>query len=363
MQSSKLVKNILVMCCGLAPVVATAHHSTTEFDQSKVVEIDGVIVDVFWRNPHVVIKVAANMDDSDEVWRLEGASVSNLRRRGLTRDMLNEGDFVRAAGYASTRQDSLMLLSNLLLPSGNELLVRGNSGPRFAATADRRREPVFSAEQIAAAEAKADSIFRVWTWGRAERGWWFFAGPERFPLTEKGLATLKGYDEYRDNPVLKCIPPGMPATMGNPYPMTFTRVGDNIEYRSEEFDILRTIHIDGDPDADVEASPLGYSIGHWEAANTLTIRTTKISAPYFNRVGVKQTPDVVVDERFVFEASLRHHEERHALDSRRCPGDASQGHVHNVLSEILVAARDENLAAANVVVTVVGWLGGGSHVR
>jgi hypothetical protein len=298
MPISRIPEIVVALSLAVLSAAASAHHSTTEFDQSKVVEIDGVIVDVFWRNPHVVVKVATNMDDPDEVWQLEGASVSSLSRRGLTRDMLNKGDFVRAAGYASTRQDSLMLLSNLLLPSGKELLVRGNGGPRFAATADRRREPVFSAEQIAAAEARADSIFRVWTWGRAERGWWFFAGPERFPLTEQGLASLEGYDEYRDNPVLKCIPPGMPATMGNPYPMKFTRVGDNIEYRSEEFDILRTIHIDGDPDADVEPSPLGYSIGHWESANSLTIRTTKISAPYFNRVGVKQTPDVVVDERF-----------------------------------------------------------------
>jgi len=293
-----IIKYTTVLSLALLPLAATAHHSTTEFDQSKVVEIDGVIVGVFWRNPHVVIKVAASMDNPDDVWELEGASVSNLSRRGLTRDMLSEGDFVRAAGFASTRNDSLMLLSNLLLPSGKELLVRGNSGPRFAATADQRRDPVFGADQISAAEAEADSIFRVWTWGRAERGWWFFAGPERFPLTVAGLATLEGYDEYRDNPVLKCIPPGMPATMGNPYPMTFTKAGANIEYRSEEFDILRTIHMDADSDADVESSPLGYSVGHWESVNTLTIRTTKISAPYFNRVGVRQTQDVVVDERF-----------------------------------------------------------------
>jgi len=291
---------VAFLTCFLAlPIVSYSHHSTTEFDQSNVVEIDGVIVDVFWRNPHIVIKVASSMDNPDEVWELEGASISGLRRRGFSRDTVNEGDFVRAAGYASTRQDRLMLLSNLLLPSGKEMVVRGNGAPRFAATAERREPPGFTAEQITAAEAGADSIFRVWSWGRAERGWWFFAGPERFPLTEQGLASLDGYDEYRDNPVLKCIPPGMPATMGNPYPMTFTKVGDTIEYSSEEFDIRRTIHIDADPDADVDPSPLGYSVGHWESANTLTIRTTKISTPYFNRVGVRQSADVVVDERFM----------------------------------------------------------------
>jgi len=298
MPSFNIAKCVIALSLATLSVAASAHHSTTEFDQSKVVEIDGVIVDVFWRNPHIIIKVATNPDNPDEVWQLEGSSISGLRRRGLTRDLVNEGDSVRAAGFASTRQDGLMLVSNLLLANGKEMVVRGNSAPRFVATAERREALAFSSEQIAAAEAEADSLFRVWSWGRAERGWWFFAGPERFPLTEAGLASLEGYDEYRDNPVLKCIPPGMPATMGNPYPMTFRKVGNNIEYRSEEFDIVRTIQIDADPDADVEPSPLGYSVGHWESANTLTIRTTKINTPYFNRVGVKQSGDMVVDERF-----------------------------------------------------------------
>jgi hypothetical protein len=290
------------------PLAVFAHHSATEFDQSNVVEIDGLIVDVFWRNPHVVLKVAASTDDPNDVWELEGASVSSLSRRGLTRDMLQKGDFVRAAGYASTRQGSLLLLSNLLLPNGKELLVRGNSVPRFDATAERRGAPVFAAERVAAAEAAADGIFRVWTWGRAEPGWWFFGGPERFPLTETALASLENYDEYRDNPVLKCIPPGMPATMGNPYPMTFVKAGDDIEYRSEEFDIVRTIHMNAVPDAVVAPSPLGYSIGEWQGRNVLVVETTKINAPYFNRVGVRQSENVVVRERFTLA------DEGHRLD-------------------------------------------------
>jgi hypothetical protein len=282
----------------LLPALAAAHHSTTEFDQTTVVEIDGIVVDVFWRNPHVMIKVASDMNDPDMIWTLEGSSVSGLRRQGLTPDVLEEGDFVNAAGYASTRQDKLLLVTNVLLPSGDELLVRRNSQPRYSGKVMRREEVALDPAKVAAAKEQADSIFRVWTWGRAEPGWWFFGGPERFPLTADAVALLEDYDEYRDNPVLKCIPPGMAATMGNPYPMTFVRAGDNIEYRSEEFDIVRTIHMDGDPDAEVEPTPLGYSVGHWEGDSSLVVRTNQISAPYFNRVGVRQSPEVTVDERF-----------------------------------------------------------------
>jgi hypothetical protein len=279
------------------PAISVAHHSTSQFDEEAFVEIDGIVVDVFWRNPHVVIKVAADMDNPDEIWELEGASVSQLSRRGFTRDTFKEGDFIRAAGHPSSRNDTLMLLTNVLLPSGSEVMVRGRGGPRWQPDTRRRQPSAFEPDLVAQAKADAEGIFRVWTWGRAEPGWWFFAGPERFPLTDAGLASLDGYDEYTDNPVTQCIAPGMPATMANPYPMTFGKVGDDIQYRSEEFDILRTIHMNADAGASVEPSPLGYSVGHWED-NTLVVRTTNINAPYFNRVGVRQSADVVVDERF-----------------------------------------------------------------
>ena len=62
---------------------------------------------------------------------------------------------------------------------------------------------------------------------------------------------------------MECISPGMPAIMGNPYPMEFTQVGDNIEIRFEEWDASRVIHMGGnvaDPDT-MPLSKMGYSVG------------------------------------------------------------------------------------------------------
>jgi hypothetical protein len=78
-----------------------------------------------------------------------------------------------------------------------------------------------------------------------------------------------------------------------------------IEMRLEEFDSVRTIHLNGDPEADVEPSPLGYSIGRWEDEDTLVVETTRIATPYFNRVGVPLSPDVMLDERFTVNETAR----------------------------------------------------------
>ncbi len=277
--------------------VAVGHHSTSEYEGSAAKEIDGTVVRVFWRNPHVMIHVEA--DDDDQVWRLEGASVSSLRRRGLTQDMVEVGDRVKAAGPPSSRRDQHILVENLLLPSGQELLIRRNAVARWP-DAD-----VFVASQrddsARKSDADVDGIFRVWTWGRLSRGWWFFGPPENFPLTESARVEAANWNEFTDNPQLDCIAPGMPATMGNPYPIEFRRVGNNIELRQEEFDVVRTIHISEQSGPVPAASPLGYSVGRWEDDSTLVLTTTNIDWPYFNRVGVPQSDAVEVRERFVVD--------------------------------------------------------------
>ena len=291
---------ILFVGVAAVSIPATAHHSSSEYDESQVVEVQGEVVEVFWRNPHVVVKVATEENGQEAVWELEGSSVSGLRRRGLSSDVLAVGDHVRVAGFPSTQQPQHMSLNHLMLPTGEELVIRYASGPRWTdreafASGDR----IFDPATVVAARKDAHGIFRVWTWGREEPGWWFFSDADRFPLTEAALAGLKGYNEVEDNPVRKCIAPGMPATMGNPYPLTFVQVDPNtIEIREEEFDRVRTIHLNAGSMADVEPSPLGYSVGHWEDDNTLVIKTNKINAEYFNRVGVKQSEAVEVDERF-----------------------------------------------------------------
>lgn len=294
---------LTVFGSGLAVLsfTAAAHHSSSEYDENQVVEVQGEVVDVFWRNPHVMIKVATEENGQEAVWELEGSSVSSLRRRGLSSDVLSVGDHVRVAGFPSTRQPGHMSLNHLLLPTGEEVVIRYASGPRWTdRAAFASGERVFDPAKVAAARKEAHGFFRVWTWGREEPGWWFFSDAQRFPLTETALAGLQSYNEVEDNPVRKCIAPGMPATMGNPYPLTFVQVDQNtIQIREEEFDRVRTIHLNADRAADVEPSPLGYSVGRWENENTLVIKTNKINAPYFNRVGVRQSEAVEVDERFV----------------------------------------------------------------
>jgi hypothetical protein len=280
-----------------------AHHSRSEYDQTTVVDVEGVITKKFWRNPHVMFHVTTTQNGVEEVWVIEGASVTNQKRRGIGSEVINVGDRIIVAGFASTRRENNLAMSNILLPSGEELMMGRGAARRWPEAQSAAVGPTGpSDEAVAQAKATADGLFRVWSWGRLEPGWWFFADPDAFPLTEAALEKFAGWDEYTDNPQLECVPPGMPLTMGNPYPLSFTQVDENtIEMNAHEFDVKRTIHLGAEIDRSVAESHMGYSVGRWEDDNTLVVDTVNINYPYFNRVGISSGPDLETHERFVID--------------------------------------------------------------
>ena len=290
----KLAGAIVAGALATLPFSAAAHHSMSEFDRSVVREVEGVVSRISWRNPHILLEVTSTDDNGAEaVWYLEGSAVSAQRRRGVTGDEIAVGDAVRVAGWPSTRRDRYLQVNHVLLPDGVELLVGGTREPRWSETTAGSEQVVDTAR---AAAAKGDGIFRIWSQGS---GPWFFTGRSNYRLSESAAAAAAAWDDIADNPLIECIAPGMPALMANPYPMEVAQVGDNIEVRFEEFDVLRTVHMGdavADP-ADVPLSHLGYSVGHWEG-ETLVVDTSRINWPYFDRSGAPQTENVAINERF-----------------------------------------------------------------
>ena len=290
----RLASAIVAGMLATVPFSATAHHSMSEFDRSGVTEVEGVVSRVSWTNPHILLEVTStDRNGVKAVWTLEGGAVSAQRRRGLTGESLALGDLVRVAGWPSTRRDRYLQVNHVLLPNGVELLVGGTREPRWSGKT-AGSAVVAGARKPAA--ALGDSMFRVWSQGT---GAWFFAGRSNYQLTTSAAAAVAKWDDIADNPLTRCVAPGMPALMGNPYPMEFVQVGRDIEVRFEEFDARRKIHMGADAarPASVPLSPLGYSVGRWEG-KTLVVDTSRVNWPYFDRSGAPQTGNVAINERF-----------------------------------------------------------------
>jgi len=99
------MKQVLKLAVGAAAVggivagvsSVAAHHSTTMFDHSRTVVINGVVVELRWVNPHVSLSVNGILKEGDEpaIWLMEMTSPGNLvRAGGWRRDVVKPGDRV-----------------------------------------------------------------------------------------------------------------------------------------------------------------------------------------------------------------------------------------------------------------------------
>lgn len=82
--------------------VAYAHHSfTAAYDNTKRVEVEGVVREFIWRNPHSFLRIdVTNKEGKVETWSLEWGSSSQLSaaKYPVTRTTIKAGDKIIAGG-------------------------------------------------------------------------------------------------------------------------------------------------------------------------------------------------------------------------------------------------------------------------
>ncbi len=292
----------------LLPLGSMAHHSISSiYDYENIVSLEGTVQKVYWINPHVRINIETiNAAGESEIWRLDGSALNLLQRLGVTRDMLQAGDRIIAKGPASRRGQKAMLASLLIRPDGSQLVMFPGSAKR-AGLIDPDADVGYSENEASftpapAASNQLDGIFRVWTPDHkptTDSG----LGIPPWPLTESALAAVANYDPIADDPAAACIQAGMPVILDTPYPVEFTKRGDDIVVRTEEWDVVRTFHMNASDDAakSREPSPWGYSVGRWDN-DVLVVTTSNINYPYFDDLGTPQTDQMKIVERYRFDA-------------------------------------------------------------
>jgi hypothetical protein len=91
----KCAKSMLAMTLLMAAGVTSAHHSFAAFDVEKQVEIQGVLKEVKFRNPHSWFVVAVtDANGKVEDWAVEGLSLGALAAKGVKRSDFKVGEKV-----------------------------------------------------------------------------------------------------------------------------------------------------------------------------------------------------------------------------------------------------------------------------
>lgn len=119
-------------------------------------------------------------------------------------------------------------------------------------------------------------------------------------LTPKAAAEQAAYKARKvdDTDAANCLPPGMPAIMGQPYPIQVLTTPGEVTIIQEAYMQVRHVHTDGrDHPADPDLTFNGDSIGHWEG-DTLVIDTVGLAPQAVLQAGVTHSKNEHIVERF-----------------------------------------------------------------
>ena len=276
---------------GAACVLCTAHahHSRGNFDLDDVIELNGVVTEYTWRNPHTFVTLDVENDAGDvEEWLLELNSIAVLTGTGWTRDTIQVGDRVTVFGNPDNDRSKRFFFSNyFILPDGSRMV----SAPNYSRGVPIQRPP---ARELDTTASSAD-FTGIWRREGGMGGGMGMGGgaPAAFPapaggpgqavslgnqtpamglpVTPRGQEELDNWD-VRDNPWFRCESRTLPGVVGGTQEI-LRPADDRINFRYEILDIERTVHLGltGHP-SDIEPSHLGHSIG-WFEDETLVVDT------------------------------------------------------------------------------------------
>ena len=114
----------------VAAASAWAHHSfAAQFDQTKVVILQGTVTSMEWVNPHAFIHIAVkNPDGTVSDWAIEGNTPNSLLRAGITKKSLEAGTEIAVRGYLSKSGEKVASGSSLIFKSGKKLSLGSEAG-------------------------------------------------------------------------------------------------------------------------------------------------------------------------------------------------------------------------------------------
>jgi hypothetical protein len=78
----------------LIGTAGSAHHSAAMFDDTKVLELRGVVKELQWTNPHVWLQLTVDEKGTKKEWSVEAGSPNTLSRNGWRSSSFKAGDTV-----------------------------------------------------------------------------------------------------------------------------------------------------------------------------------------------------------------------------------------------------------------------------
>lgn len=105
---------------------SAAHHSyAAEFDANHPTTIEGVVTEVWFKNPHIRYYITVTGEDGNNViWDARGLTPVKLVRLGWTKKTIQVGDRIKLYGHVGHTNKTILSILDITLPDGRVLTSR-----------------------------------------------------------------------------------------------------------------------------------------------------------------------------------------------------------------------------------------------
>lgn len=288
-------RKLLLFAAGLFGLgSASAHHSQAPYDMASEVVIEGEVVELQWRNPHIAMTLEVTGQNGEPfLQEVEIASVSEVRALGIDQDAIPLGARVAVQAHPGRRGPEARVFG---------LALTRSDGTRIPL------HPFAGFANIPDTGAVASGLGGRWAPG-AEGLPAVFDVMLTWPYTESANAMLQGSvgREGSSLGVCKDIPPPLLSIFPDLREIEISDTAVVMRFEAQGQNQQRVVRLnETEHSADVEASLSGDSIGWWEG-ETLVVDTIAFTPHAHGAFAwVPSGPDKHLIERFTLEEDRLH---------------------------------------------------------
>ena len=98
----------------------SAHHGQAgAYFLDETIKLEGVVTDVRWMNPHVMVGLDVKGPGGLEQWSIELSSITTMEQGGAKQDALKTGDRIVVTGHRHRTAKLLILPRQIQKPDGS----------------------------------------------------------------------------------------------------------------------------------------------------------------------------------------------------------------------------------------------------